>query len=76
MAVPDRFRLQESRRAALDNSLVKRGVLVRLGMGGGLVASSLARVRSGRKILYDYYCSVHLEAEQRTADFPNLGLPF
>ena len=39
MVIPDGFRLQESRPAALDNSLVKRGVLVRLGMGwfGGLI---------------------------------------
>ena len=29
MAIPDGFRLQESRSAALDNSFVKRGVLVR-----------------------------------------------
>ena len=27
MVIPDGFRLQESRPAALDNSLVKRGVL-------------------------------------------------
>ena len=33
MAIPDGFRVQESRAAALDGSLVKRGVLVRLSMG-------------------------------------------
>ena len=33
MVIPDGFRLQESRPAALDSSLVKRGVLVRLSMG-------------------------------------------
>ena len=39
MVVPDGFRLQESRSAALDSSLVKRGVLLRLSMGwfGGLI---------------------------------------
>ena len=39
MVIPDGFRLQESRPADLDNSLVKRGVLVRLSMGrfGGLI---------------------------------------
>ena len=34
MVIPDGFRLEESRPPALDNSFVKRGVLVR----GGLVA--------------------------------------
>ena len=33
MVIPDGFRLQESTPAALDNSLVKRGVFVRLSMG-------------------------------------------
>ena len=32
MVVPDGFRLQEPRPPALDSSLVKRGVLVRLGV--------------------------------------------
>ena len=32
MVAPDGFRLQESRPAALDSSLVKRGVLLRLSM--------------------------------------------
>ena len=33
IVIPDGFRLQDSRTAALDNSVVKRGVLVRLSMG-------------------------------------------
>ena len=42
MAIPDGFRVQESRAAALDGSLVKRGVLVRLRMGwfGGLITGN------------------------------------
>ena len=32
MVIPDGFRLEESRPPALDNSLVKRGALVRLSM--------------------------------------------
>ena len=39
MGIPDGNRPEESRPAALDNSLVKRGVIVRLSMGwfGGLI---------------------------------------
>ena len=68
MVVPDGFRFQESRPAALDHSLAKRGVLVRLGMGwfGGLITR---KSQEWTKDLYDY--CVHLEADERTADFPN-----
>ena len=40
MDVPPRFHLQEARPASLDDSLLKRGVLVRLGLGwlGGVIA--------------------------------------
>ncbi|CAM9312583.1 unnamed protein product [Pylaiella littoralis] len=34
MEIPDGFRIQASTPAALDSSLLQRGVLVRLGMGG------------------------------------------
>ena len=39
MVIPDGFRLEDSRPAALDNSSVKPGVLDRLNMGwfGGLI---------------------------------------
>lgn len=61
MVIPDGFRLQESRPAALDNSLLKRGVLVRLGMGwfGGLITR---KSQERTKNVYDY--RVHLEADQ------------
>ena len=58
-------RLQESRPAALDCSLVKRRVYVRGGLstGGLITRTSLEQT----KVLYDY--CVHLEANQRRADF-------
>ena len=58
MVIPDGFRLQESRPVALDNSFVKRGVLVRLSMGwfGGLITR---KSQERTKELYDY--RVHLE---------------
>ena len=67
MVIPEGFRLQASTPAALDNSLVKRGVLVRLGMGwfGGLITR---KSQERTKDLYDYYC-VHLEADKRTDKF-------
>ena len=65
MVIPDGF-LQESRPAALDNFLVKRGVLVRLIMGwrGGLITR---RSQERTKDLYDY--CVHLEADQKNSRF-------
>ena len=61
MVVPDGFRLQESRPAALDSSLVKRGVLVRLSMGlfGGLITR---QSQERTKHMYDY--RVHLAEDQ------------
>ena len=61
MVVPDGFRLQESRPAALDSSLVKRGVLVRLSMGwfGGLITR---QSQERTKHVYDY--RVHLVEDQ------------
>ena len=54
MVIPDGFRLQESRPrpAALDNSLVKRGVLGSLSMGwfGGLITR---KSQERTKELYD-----------------------
>ena len=61
MVIPDGFRLQESRPAALDNSLVKRGVLVRPSIGwfGGLVTRKSQERKKG---VYDH--RVHLEENQ------------
>ena len=78
MVVPDGFRLQESRPAALDDSLVKCGVLLiaKLGMGwsGGLITR---KSQERTKAVHDYVLPVcvHLEAHQRTPDFPNWELP-
>ena len=69
------------RRRVDDSSLERlrmiRGVLARLGMGwfGGLITR---KSQERTKDLYDYYIllivqeyCVHLEADRRTADFPN-----
>ena len=61
MEIPDGYRLQASKPAALDSSLLQRGVLVRLGMGwfgGSITRQSQERTRH----LYDY--RVHLELDQ------------
>ena len=63
MEIPDGYRLQASKPAALDSSLLQRGVLVRLGMGwfgGSITRQSQERTRH----LYDY--RVHLELDQST----------
>ena len=61
MDFPDGFRLEESRPGALDNSLAKRGVLVRLSLGwfGGLIT---CKSHERTKELYDY--RVHREEDQ------------
>ena len=61
MVITDGFRLQESRPAALDNFLVKHGVLVRVSMGwfGGLITR---KSQQRTKELYDY--RMHLEEDQ------------
>ncbi|CAN0582865.1 unnamed protein product, partial [Ectocarpus sp. 12 AP-2014] len=58
MDVPDAFLLQASRPPALDQSLVKRGVLVELGLGwfGGLIARTASQ--SSRRT-YDYRVTLH-----------------
>ena len=63
MEIPDGFQTQASAPAALDSSLVQRGVLVRLGIGwfGGLITrQSQERTRH----LYDH--RVHIELDQST----------
>ena len=61
MVIPDASRLQESTPAALDNSLVKRGVFLRLSMGwfGG---QTTRKSQKRTKELYDYLG--HLEQDQ------------
>ena len=63
MEIPDGFRIQPSRPAALDGSFLQRGVLVRLGMGwfGGLIAR---QSRQHTRHFYDY--RAHLEQDQST----------
>ena len=63
MVIPDGFRLRESRPAALDNSLVKREVLVSMGWFGGLITR---KSQERTKELYDY--RVHLEEDQKRAE--------
>ena len=52
MVVQDGFCLQASRPAAVDNSLVKCGVLLRLGMGFGGLITRKSQERT--EDLYDY----------------------
>ena len=64
MEIPDGFRIQASTPAALDSSLLQRGVLVRLGMGwfGGLITrQSQERTRH----IFDYRV-VQLDLDQST----------
>ena len=65
MVITDGFRLQESRPPALDNSLVKRGVLVRLSTGwfGGLIT---CKSQERTKEVYDY--RAHLEKRPKRAE--------
>ena len=70
MKIPDGYRLQVSKPAALDSSLLQRGVLVRLGMrwfGRAITRQSQERTRH----MYDYL--VHLEPDQSTR---SMKLPF
>ena len=63
MEIPNDYRLQASKPAALDSSLLQRGVLVRLGLGwfgGSITRQPQERTRH----LYDY--RVHLERDQST----------
>ncbi|CAN0112036.1 unnamed protein product, partial [Ascophyllum nodosum] len=61
MVVPDGFRLQESRPAARDSSLVKRGVLLRLSMGW-FCGLKTRQSQERTKHVYDY--RVHLAEDQ------------
>ena len=69
MVIPEGLRLQESKPPALDNNLVKRGVLERLSMGwfGGLITR---KSQERTKNVYGY--RVHLEEDQsvRSIELP------
>ncbi|CAB1103676.1 unnamed protein product [Ectocarpus sp. CCAP 1310/34] len=54
MEIPAGFRIQEANPVALDRLLLRRGVLVRLGMGwfGGLI---IQEAQQDTRHLYDYY---------------------
>ena len=63
MEIPDGFGVQASKPAALDSSLLQRGVFVRLGMGwfGGLI---IRQSQERTRHLYDY--RVQLQEDQST----------
>ena len=69
MVVPDGFRLQESRPAALDSFLVKRGVLLRLSMGwfGGLITR---QSQERTKHVYDYRVRLAEDQSVRSMKLP------
>ncbi|CAB1117353.1 unnamed protein product [Ectocarpus sp. CCAP 1310/34] len=58
MDIPDGFRLQASPPPALDQSIVKRGVLVKLGLGwfGGVLSR---RSHPASRQEYDYRVILH-----------------
>ncbi|CAB1104605.1 unnamed protein product [Ectocarpus sp. CCAP 1310/34] len=69
MEIPDRFRIQACTPAALDISLLQRGVLVGLGMGwfGGVITrQSQERTRH----LYDYHMHLDLDQSTRSMKLP------
>ena len=63
MEIPSGFRLQASAPAALDGLLLKRGVLLRLGLGwfGGVITR---RAQERNRSVYDY--RVMLETDEST----------
>lgn len=63
------FRLQPSPPPALDQSLVKRGVLVRLGLGwfGGLITR---RAHQRSRCGYDYRVMLHADGSTNNFKFP------
>ncbi|CAN0317409.1 unnamed protein product [Ectocarpus sp. 13 AM-2016] len=69
MDVPDAFLLQASRPPALDQSLVKRGVLVELGLGwfGGLIARTASQ--SSRRT-HDYRVTLHSDGSTSSVELP------
>lgn len=60
MEIPAGFRIQEAKTVALDRLLLRRGVLVRLGMGwfGGLIAQ---QSQKDTRHLHDYCVQLELD---------------
>ena len=69
MVIPNGFRLQEPTPAGLDSSLVKRGILLRLGMGwfGGVITrQSQERTRD----VLDYRVQLEQDQSVRSTKLP------
>ncbi|CAB1118359.1 unnamed protein product [Ectocarpus sp. CCAP 1310/34] len=64
MEIPVGFRIQEAKLVALDRLLLRRGVLVRLGMGwfGGLITQ---QPQKDTRHLYDYRMQLELDQSTR-----------
>ncbi|CAB1096297.1 unnamed protein product [Ectocarpus sp. CCAP 1310/34] len=69
MEIPAGFRIQEAKSVALDRLLLRRGVLVRLGMGwfGGLIAQ---QSQKETRHLYDYCVQLELDQSTRKMKLP------
>ncbi|CAN0166814.1 unnamed protein product, partial [Pylaiella littoralis] len=69
MSIPDGFQLQPSPPPALDQSLVKRGVLVKLGLGwfGGVLTR---RAHHGSRDNYDYRVTLHSDGSTSSMKLP------
>ena len=67
--IPDGFQLQRSPPSALDQSLVKRGVLVKLGLGWFGVFIS-RRSHPASRDVYDYRVVLHCDGSTRSMKLP------
>ncbi|CAB1099646.1 unnamed protein product [Ectocarpus sp. CCAP 1310/34] len=70
MEIPAGFRIQEAKPVALDRLLLRRGVLVRLGMGwfGGLINQ---QSQKDIRHLYDYCVQLELDQSTRKMKLPS-----
>ena len=69
MDIPEGFRLQMSPPPTLDQSLVKRGVLVRLGLGwfGGVITR---RAHQSSRCEHDYRVMLHADGSIKSMKLP------
>ncbi|CAB1105043.1 unnamed protein product [Ectocarpus sp. CCAP 1310/34] len=69
MEIPAAFRIQQAKPVALDRLLLRRGVLVRLGMGwfGGLITQ---QSQKDTRHLYDYCVQLELDQSTRKMKLP------
>lgn len=69
MDVPDGFQLQGSPPSALDQSLVKRGVLVKMGLGwfGGVISR---RSHPASRDVFDYRVVLHCDGSTCSMKLP------